>query len=51
MTGNRGKMSQWKVGVCLYVTDFQDFAIIKLNVKGEVVKFWLPGLSATKGKG
>lgn len=38
MEGNRGKMSQGKVGVCLYASGFQDFAIIKLNVKGEAIK-------------
>lgn len=38
MEGNRGKMSQRKVGVCLYASGFHDFAIIKLNVKGEAIK-------------
>lgn len=31
-------MSQGKVGVCLYASGFQDFAIIKRNVKGEAIK-------------
>lgn len=48
MEGNRGKMSKGKVGVCLYASGFQDFAIIKLNVKGEAIKILFVGFISHK---